>query len=169
MAAPARGIPLWRRDGTIAAFVMVDAEDFERLSRWRWKLTRDGYAARTINGSTVQLQRVLMGLAVGDPRQVDHENRDRLDYRRSNLRVVPGAAANGQNQGRRGGSSRFRGVAWHKVSGRWWAYVTLAGRRISAGYWQDETQAAVAAERLRLKVMPYTVPDPELAPLLEAT
>jgi hypothetical protein len=40
-----------------------------------------------------------------------------------------------------GGSSRFKGVSWHKLHHKWQAYITVVGRRRHLGYFNDERVA----------------------------
>jgi hypothetical protein len=86
-------------DGTMA---LVSAVDWSRLSAWSWHKQTNGYVIRkerigTRSRSaersgvkqkwrTVLLHREIMGAQRGE--EVDHINRDRLDNRRSNLRLV---------------------------------------------------------------------------------
>ena len=77
---------------TKGASTIVDDADYELLSRWRWKLHPQGYAARTTwNAADKKWATVLMHRLVASTPghlQADHINRDRLDNRRSNLRNV---------------------------------------------------------------------------------
>ena len=41
-------------------------------------------------------------------------------------------------------SSRFHGVGWDKVHGKWKAYCTIGGVQKSLGYFVDELEAARA-------------------------
>jgi hypothetical protein len=93
-------IPLVRRDGSARAWAIVDPDDHEELSRFRWRLNqvssnpgKQGYAVRTAvlpDGRTryQAMHRQIMGLWFGDPEEVDHRNRDTLDNRRANLHIV---------------------------------------------------------------------------------
>lgn len=76
-------------------YVIVDADMFEELSRYSWKLKPNGngthfYAVRnsSINGKnvTLRMHRVVLGYA--GSLDVDHINRNTLDNRRINLRSV---------------------------------------------------------------------------------
>jgi len=48
---------------------------------------------------------------------------------------------------RRGSRSRFKGVHYHKVSGKWQARCSFNGRNHSLGYFTDEADAARAYDR----------------------
>ena len=150
---------MFRRDGTIRAFALVDAGDFEWACSRRWYLGRDGYAYRNLSHRTegrghVAMHRELLGLGRGDPREGDHINLNRLDNRRENLRVVPDGAANKQNVPARSGA---RGVSFHRQSGRWRARVIVGGVEHAFGYYETEIEAADAAAAGRKLLMPFTI------------
>ena len=73
-----------RKAGAVVAHAKVDADDYDDLMRWRWSLTGRGYA----QGSPGAMHRYLLGLEQGGGGEVDHINRDRLDNRKSNLRLA---------------------------------------------------------------------------------
>lgn len=117
-----------------------------------------GYRPVRIDGkrTTLLLHRALLGLVHGDPRQGDHINRDRLDNRRANLRIVTGAQ-NWQNTPSKGKTSRFRGVSWCKRDGLWLAQCTVQGRNHNLGRYVEEEYAAQVAARFRARHLPYAV------------
>jgi hypothetical protein len=102
------------------------------------------------------MHRLILGLSPGDGLCADHINRNKLDNRRSNLRIVP-PTANTQNMVRHGGTSPYRGVHWAKAERRWRAQISKNGKGIALGYYDDEIEAARAAQRARLELMPYAV------------
>jgi len=72
------------------SFAIIDDDDFERAIKFRWYLDSKGYAKRNIRRSdgykTIQfLSRFIMDAAVGI--QVDHINGNKLDNRKSELRL----------------------------------------------------------------------------------
>lgn len=119
---------------------VIDAEDAHFVEGWNWsaRVTKWGvYAARTSYASgkkaDVKMHRVILSAQDGDI--VDHKNGDRRDNRKTNLRIAT-AAQNAQNAARRNdNSSGFKGVSMHKTSGKWWAYINVAGKRKSLGYY----------------------------------
>ena len=150
-------IPLRARDGSVRAYALIDRAD-AALADKRWSLTRPaaglGYAVRRVwdpvskAHAAEHLHRVIVGLEPGDPRVVDHINRDRLDNRRANLRVVT-RGENAQNAKPRGGSSRHRGV-YSNGRGGWCVKV---GRR-HIGTFPTERDAADAAREARARLLP---------------
>jgi hypothetical protein len=150
-----------RDAGEVAARVLVDEDDWLRFARFRWRL-HDGYAIST--GSRRNpigeperhyfLHRLILGLDHGDKRRADHRNRDRLDCRRANLRIVT-QAQNNQNV-TASGAVPYRGVCLHTPSGRYFARVTIDGRTHSLGYHRTPLEAAAAAEAFRAEHMPFS-------------
>lgn len=109
-----------------------------------------GYA-QVWNGTTVvPLHRWLLGLAVGDPRQGDHRNRNPLDCRLANLRVTT-PAQNAQNVGAR--SLLGRGVTRNK--GRYGAKVKVAGVQHWLGTFDTPQEAATVAAEARSRLMTH--------------
>jgi hypothetical protein len=104
----------------------------------------------------ILLHRAILGLAYGDNRDGDHRNRDRLDCRRSNLRVVP-KLGNRQNVPSRGGTSRYRGVTWFASRNKWMARLQVNGKPVHIGYFADEHEAGAAALAARQRLMPYAL------------
>jgi hypothetical protein len=158
----AKGIPLYRPNGTIRAFTVVDAEDFERFGTFRWcvRETHHLYVVRMVRNSgrsqRLYLHRELMGLRPGDPLRVDHINRDTLDNRRSNLRICTDAE-NAQNQtGRPGSLSKYRGVTWRNDRNRWRAAHWLNHKLHYIGTFEDEDEAGRAAAAWRAEHMPFS-------------
>jgi hypothetical protein len=148
-------IPLRRRDGSTVAWAVVDLADFEDVARFNWCQAAEGYAVSRANRGYTLMHRYLLGLTPGDGKIGDHIDRNRLNHRRSNLRVLPNDAANRQNQNPRRGSSSYRGVIWSKQAGKWRASVKIARHEYHVGFFTSEDEAGKAAAAFRLAHMPY--------------
>lgn len=144
---------------------LIDVADLPRVENHSWFLNNTGYARRTSetkNGSGPLLHRVVMGLGPSDsdPRRVDHINRDRLDNRRANLRIVtPGQnAQNVGNRAKSGSQCQFRGVnrVVLRTVVRFVAYVTVAGKLRFHKRFKTEVEAAAAASQARFRLMPFS-------------
>jgi hypothetical protein len=144
-----RVIPL-----TQGKFAIVDAEDYERLSRHKWRVLKIKgdrfYAARTAGGKTILMHREIMNPPPG--MLCDHKNHNTLDNRRSNLRICT-AAQNQQNRlPNTGGTSRYKGVLWHKEHQKWQAKIGYNGRHIHIGYYDYEADAAIAYDDMAVEL-----------------
>jgi hypothetical protein len=74
--------------------------------------------------------------------EVDHINGDALDDRWENLRL---GTRQQQTMNTRGWSkSGYKGVAFHKASGRWRAHITIDGTQKSLGYYDTPEEAYAA-------------------------
>jgi len=152
-------IPLHARSGDIKGYALVSAEDADKVQDHRWHMNTDGYAVRNIpidNGKQriVSMARTVLGLEYGDRREADHISRDKLDNRRSNLRIVT-HAQNMQNQGSRKGYSRYRGVSFNKEKRKWTAYCQVDGKMNYLGAYDTEEQAASVAAEWRREHLDY--------------
>ena len=142
---------------------LVDDEDYEKLSQFRWYAWRDPkndryYAGRNITlqqkpklkATSIKMAREILG--VTDPKtHVDHIDGNTLNNVRSNLRE----ATPTQNQANRTASSRinslgFRGIAFDTRSGRskpWRAQINLNGKRTTLGTFASAEEAARAFDK----------------------
>jgi hypothetical protein len=73
---------------------------------------------------------------------VDHEDRNPLNNRRSNLRLCT-ALQNAHNSGKRKpGTSHYKNVYWDAARNKWSAYINYDGSRMMIGRYDDEVEAA---------------------------
>lgn len=169
MAEPYLQLPLRRRDGSIRGYALIDQADANlplhgsTIGALRWSLASKGYAARQQGPRNAphraKLHRVILGLSTGDGLQVDHINRDRLDCRRANLRVVT-FAQNRQNLGLAvNNTSGVRGVHWHAQRGKWQAHAKLNGRDRYLGLFASLGAAEAVVVAWRREHMAYSEMD----------
>lgn len=97
------------------------------------------------------LHRLILGLRKGDARQVDHIDRNPLNNRRSNLRVVTPAENNQNRGGWRNSSSKYKGVSWDKYHNSWKAAIGVGGIQRNLGRYKVEEDAARAYNKAVLK------------------
>lgn len=128
--------------------VKVDPDDYDYLSRWKWKKHPQGYASRTSwkDGKwvTVLMHRLVNNTP--DNLETDHINRDKLDNRKSNLRAVD-HSVNERNKGiSRRNTSGYKGVCWDKNRNKWMAKTKHNGKFINIGRYTDIKDAVAAYE-----------------------
>ena len=126
--------------------VIVDDEDYELFSRYKWHLT-NGYAIRHRNENGKHVGWHLMHrdiMHANTEQQIDHINHNKLDNRKENLRFAT-VRQNGCNQlPQTGCSSKYKGVCWSKWANKWQAQIKNKGRRIYLGLYDTEERAAQA-------------------------
>jgi hypothetical protein len=158
-------LPLRARDGTLRGWALVDESDYHDLARYRWALAVGGYAVRKKQGRTVYLHRELLGLDRGAGGEVDHMNRDKLDNRRGNLRIVPRGSQPQNMGGRQVRASRSRGVT--PKGAHWGAQVGFRNEQgieenVYLGVYKSEEDAAAASAQWRHAHFPFANEDPAL-------
>jgi len=137
-------------------FAIVDDDDYERLSQFKWHASKEGdtwYAARKNPGgvpSTIKMHREILGSAVNVI--VDHRDLNGLNNVRTNLRECT-KSDNMCNRGaNRNNTSGFKGVCWDKQTSKWLAQITKDGKRKCLGRFASAEAAhrayCVAAEAL---------------------
>ena len=95
-------IILYNDRGMEVARALIDIEDVERVSQYKWSLSKNGYVRTTINGKGVRkgikLHRFIMNVWQDEfdynSNVIDHINRNKLDNRKSNLRITSQAENN---------------------------------------------------------------------------
>lgn len=129
---------------------LVDDEDFDSVRRFQWHVSSQDYAETTtyvgsIGGQHKYTYMSLHRLILHPPKglEVDHINHDTLDCRRANIRVCT-KSQNQHNQLKQKGSSKFKGVSWHRRATKWTAKLQSDGKQIHLGYFHDEEVAARA-------------------------
>jgi hypothetical protein len=148
---------------TQGKFALVDDEDFERLSKFKWyaeKVGRVWYARCHLKelpsegGKRKRIRPHMHRKILDLPSSVliDHKDRDGLNNQKNNLR----ASTNSQNQANSAKfskkcSSRFRGVSWDKSRGTWMVQFQAEGKTIHLGRFSDEIEAARVSDTARLK------------------
>ena len=133
-----RTIPLGHGKAAI-----VDAADYEWLMLWKWRVTDKGYAYRTSkrDGKSGAMHRLILDTPRG--MVSDHINGNRLDNRRSNLRICT-YAGNARNKGNCSHTSVYKGVGWKKDNSLWQARIHMGDKWMHIGLYEEEVAAAVA-------------------------
>lgn len=139
---PARTIPL-----TQGKFALVDEEDYEELSKYKWYHNK-GYAQRHIRKldgtrSTIQMHLQLMG------KWADHRNRNGLDNQKMNLRAATRGENNRNVSRRKDNTSGFKGV--YRDRHKWRAEINVNGEKIHLGMFATLEDAHAAYVKAAVK------------------
>jgi len=135
---------------TQGKYALVDDEDFEWLSQWKWFACKYGvqyYALRghpSNNGRRMHyMHREILNLKPNDDKLSDHINHNGLDNRRYNLRVVT-RRENNQNRRSFKGGSKYRGVSRCTKGNKWRARISSYEKEYFIGHFINEIEAARA-------------------------
>lgn len=121
---------------------IIDAEDYEQISKYKWWLSPQGYAVRKSKGKTYMMHRILTQ-AKGDE-YVDHANRQKLDNRKTNLRLCDQSYNMANMKIPFNNTSGYKGVAYNKNEKKYKAYICRKGMRYYLGTYIDAEDAAKA-------------------------
>ena len=121
---------------------LVDDEDYDELSKYKWSFDGRSYARRREGGASIRMHIQLMGKI--DGLEIDHINGNGLDNRRRNLRRVTHAQNTQNRKPNKSGSSIYKGVSWNKKSKNWRATIGIEGTIINLGSFENELDAAEA-------------------------
>lgn len=136
---------------------LVDDEDYEELSKYKWfahKHRNTYYVHRNSSRKNpprklISMHRIVMNAQ--PEQQVDHINGDGLDNRKENLRFC----TNSQNQWNRHatyGTSIYKGVSWSNPHNKWVAQIKHKGSVFYLGAFEDDISAARAYNEAAIKL-----------------
>ena len=154
-------IQLYGKNGK-GLVTLVSDEDYEELNKFFWGVTKTKINMYVSRGSTykektllnypnvVLMHRQIFNLIPGNQNiQVDHADHDGLNNQRTNIRKCS-AAENSYNKRPFGTVSTYKGIS--KCSeGKYQTHLQFKGKRITMGYFETETEAALTYNELAIK------------------
>lgn len=125
------------------AFTKISPEDLELAQASKWRLGVHGYAVSCKHCKDALLHRRI--LRPPDGFVTDHINGDKLDNRRSNLRIATPSQNQQNNKGRVADrKSKYKGVIWLAHENKWAAGILVGGkyRRITRHVSEEDAARA---------------------------
>ena len=106
--------------------ILIDIDDYDKINQYSWCISHDGYIVGHLeNKKQVKLHRYIMNCP--DELVVDHINHNKLDNRKSNLRVAT-VQENSMNQRKpKNNTSGYKNI--RKVDNRYEISVMVNGKR----------------------------------------
>ena len=129
--------------------ILIDVSDAKSCKEHSWYIDDKGYPSTCYKGKTTRLHRFLIGETNG--LQVDHINRNKLDNRRCNLRLV----TNQQNQFNQGisknNTSSVKGVYYNKQCKKWCCQITFNRKKVYSKLFETFEEAVKQRKILESK------------------
>ena len=131
--------------------VSIDRQDLEIFASMHWYVAQGHGQSKylkaniltEIGKSTVEFHKLI--LSAPDGLEIDHVNRNGLDNRRSNLRIVSHKENQNNLPKQRGSSSKYYGVYFYKERGTWLAQAKTNRTKsgiTTLGHFATEEEAA---------------------------
>ena len=136
-------ICLYNRKGKEVARTKIDLEDIDKVKDRKW-FFKDGYVASggKRKENNLRLHRYIMGVE-NEPSKVyiDHKDHNTLNNRKENLRVCNNSKNQMNKRIPKNNTSGFKGVSFHKLSGKWRVRITIDGETHYLGLFEDKEDA----------------------------
>lgn len=144
-------IDLYDKQYNVIAKAIIDVEDVDKVKYIKWRLNCNGYVINNSNTNIFLHRRIL-----GCDSVVDHKNGNRLDNRKSNLRI----ATKSQNQM----NVDYKGV-YRTKNDKFMARIKINQKAVHLGVFVYEEEAYFArwyAERIIFKDFAFPKDEPEI-------
>lgn len=146
------GYPFRRIVLSKGKYALVDPDDYDRLSRQKWHVSKRSNTCYAIRGQwspvlkrrlTISMHREIIEIPEG--LYIDHINHNGLDNRKASLRpATPAQNARNARYPKINTSSKYRGVWYNKQKKRWRAVIGINNTRKVIGNFREEIDAAKA-------------------------
>lgn len=124
---------LYDKNCNVIESFLIDIEDIDSVKNVKWSLKNDNYYVR--NGNVGYIHRYIMNCP--DNMVVDHINGNKLDNRKSNLRICTVKQNNYNHKIYKTSKTGYPGVGWHTKSGKWRARIQVDGKEIYLGIYEN--------------------------------
>ena len=137
---------------------IIDLADWDLVKDYRWYahwedntfyVLTNVYSAYTVQ-QKIRLHRLLLAAPKGV--LVDHVDRNGLNNRRNNIRLVTSLENRCHSVGQKGSRSAYKGVTWNKQSRKWQSGIMLHGQSRHLGLFNDELDAAEAYDEAAIEL-----------------
>ncbi len=129
------------------ATILIDYIDYEAANQIKWWVVR-GYAQGQIGRKKLYMHRWLLEFPEYD---IDHINGNRLDNRRSNLRICTESQNLANQRLRKNSASGYKGVTWRPDEQKFRVRIMVNGRSITIGQFSEAEDAAHAYDKAAVK------------------
>lgn len=128
--------------------ILIDRIDYDKIKKYYWSINSQGYAISVINGKHKRIHLMILDKPNGFV--VDHINGNKLDNRRSNLRICT-YKENARNvRASKNNKTGHLGISLTKF-GRYRARIMVNGKEIRLGNYENLEDAIKARKEAEIK------------------
>lgn len=128
---------------------LFDLEDYDKIKDYFWYENDQGYALAHIGDKQVRMHRMI--LSPNDDFDVDHIFHNKLDNRKSKLRICTRQQNIFNSTIRETNKSGTTGVWFSEDVQKWRSQITVDGKDIILGWFKDINDAIVARKQAEIK------------------
>jgi hypothetical protein len=136
-------------------------EDYDIIKDQCWYKSGGGYARAHIKNTNRQAGSVSMHELIGC-KYYDHINRNRSDNRRENLRPATSKDNSKNLSLSKNNTSGVTGISWSKCKEKWRVYLTMDGKQLHLGYFNNKDDAIRARLKAEIKYFKEFAPQQHL-------
>lgn len=133
------------KNGHICLF---DLEDYDKIKEYHWHKNSNGYAVCNIQRNnewiTISIHRLVMDAPDGV--EIDHIHGNKLDNRKSELRIVAQSDNKKNRSINTNNTSGYKGVSWNKNKQKWVANIQCNGQQFYLGAFESVYDAYICYE-----------------------
>lgn len=131
-------------------FAIVDDEDYAWLSKYNWHITGIGrYPATYFKHRKIKMHNLI--ICKPENKFIDHINRDKLDNRKSNLRLCTKHQNLCNRKKQKNNTSGYTGVTFDKKTKKWVAFICYKRKNKIIGLFINKEEAARKRDKYALK------------------
>lgn len=147
-------IELLDRNKNIVGIAIIDCKDYHLVEEFKWSLSESGYAVSrtTVNEKSGlhYMHKIILSAKKSDIG--DHIDGNKLNNRRSNLRIVDSSKNAMNKEIRKDNTSGFTGVTFCKNINKWLAQIGFQRRNITLGYYENIEDAIEARKKAEIEL-----------------
>lgn len=133
----------YNKQGNENGQVIIDKDDKEYLSKFKWCIGSNGYPQTMIDRKPKRMHELLLEKNI--QMVCDHINRNKLDNRKQNLRLVS-QTINCLNR-------KTNNISFHKASKLWRVYCSIKGKYLYHQYTKTFDEAERLKDKLELQYL----------------
>jgi len=127
---------------------LINVDDIDLIKEFKWYLSKDGYAVssdkkKTLGTSYITMHGIIMNCINGFKITPDHDNKNRLDNRRLNLRLSNRSEQQMNHNKNIRNTSGIIGVNWSNTYSKWLVRISINKVSKNIGLFDDFKDAII--------------------------